>query len=143
MADSIRRMDYFYAMVNDKPGQAAKIVEALAADGVGMLAFSGFPQGKKKSQIVFVPEDAKAFKKLAKKTGLRISKTRAGFLIQGEDRTGRELTARWREKHPGQELNYDTGGMLNNLVFKYPGWRAREGFSQPALAVPGEWDDTR
>ena len=88
MADSIRRMDYFYAMVNDKPGQAAKIVEALAADGVGMLAFSGFPQGKKKSQIVFVPEDAKAFKKVAKKTGLRISKTRAGFLIQGEDRTG-------------------------------------------------------
>ena len=88
MADSIRRMDYFYAMVNDKPGQAAKIVEALAADGVGMLAFSGFPQGKKKSQIVFVPDDAKAFKKLAKKKGLKISKSRTGFLVQGEDRTG-------------------------------------------------------
>ena len=88
MADSIRRMDYFYAMVNDKPGQAAKIVEALAADGVAMLAFSGFPQGKKKSQIVFVPEDAKAFKKLAKKMGLKISKTKTGFLVQGEDRTG-------------------------------------------------------
>jgi hypothetical protein len=23
-------------------------------------------------------------------------------------------------------MNYDTGGTLNNLVFKYPGWRARE-----------------
>ena len=34
-----------------------------------------------------------------------------------------------------------TGGALNNLVFKYPGWRAREGFSQPALGVPGESDD--
>jgi len=32
-------------------------------------------------------------------------------------------------------------GSLNNLVFKYPGWRAREGFSQPALGVPGEPDD--
>jgi hypothetical protein len=88
MADSIRRMDYFYTRVNDKPGQAARIVEALAADGVGMLAFSGFPGGKKKSQIVFVPEDAKAFKRAAKKMGLKISKTRTGFLLQGEDRIG-------------------------------------------------------
>jgi len=26
-------------------------------------------------------------------------------------------------------------------VLKYPGWRAREGFGQPALGVPGEPDD--
>jgi YHS domain-containing protein len=56
-------------------------------------------------------------------------------------RDGRSLMTRWREKHPGQELNYDTGGTLNNVLFKYPGWRAREGFSQPALGVPGEPDD--
>jgi len=56
-------------------------------------------------------------------------------------RTGRELMVRWREKHPGQSLDYDTGGFLNNMVLKYPGWRAREGYSQPALGVPGETDD--
>jgi YHS domain-containing protein len=56
-------------------------------------------------------------------------------------RTGRELMVRWREEHPGRELNYDTGGTLNNLVFKYPGWRAREGYGQEALGVPGEPDD--
>jgi YHS domain-containing protein len=56
-------------------------------------------------------------------------------------RDGPSLMARWREKHPGQELNYDTGGTLNNVLFKYPGWRAREGYSQPALGVPGEPDD--
>jgi YHS domain-containing protein len=56
-------------------------------------------------------------------------------------RTGKDLMARWREKHPGQELRYDTGGMLDNLIFKYPGWRAREGYSQAALGVPGERDD--
>jgi hypothetical protein len=53
-----------------------------------MMAFSGFPQGKKKSQVVFVPEDAKAFKKLAKKMDIRISKTKTGFLLQGDDKTG-------------------------------------------------------
>ena len=56
-------------------------------------------------------------------------------------RTGRELMVRWREKHPGKSLDYDTGGFVNNMVLKYPGWRAREGYSQPALGVPGEPDD--
>ena len=56
-------------------------------------------------------------------------------------RDGKGLMARWREKHPGQELNNDTGGALNNVLFKYPGWRAREGYSQERLGVPGETDD--
>ena len=103
MADSIRRMDYFYAMVSDKPGAAAKLVEGLAADGVALVAFSGFPQGKKKSQIVFVPEDSRAFKKLAKKRGLKISKTKTGFHIQGEDRIG--ALSRVLAKLAGAKIN--------------------------------------
>lgn len=56
-------------------------------------------------------------------------------------KTSRELMVEWRAKHPGRELGYDPGGAVTNLVLKYPGWRAREGFSQPALGVPGEADD--
>jgi YHS domain-containing protein len=56
-------------------------------------------------------------------------------------RNGRSLRDEWLAKHPGQRITYDTGGLLDNLVFKYPGWRAREGYSQPALGVPGEADD--
>ncbi|MGZ5032002.1 MAG: YHS domain-containing (seleno)protein [Usitatibacter sp.] len=56
-------------------------------------------------------------------------------------RTGASLMAEWRAKNPGRTIGYDTGGALNNLVLKYPGWRAREGYGQPALGVPGEWDD--
>lgn len=56
-------------------------------------------------------------------------------------RDGQSLMARWREKHPGREMNYDTGGTLNNVLFKHPGWRAREGYSQERLGVPGEPDD--
>jgi YHS domain-containing protein len=54
---------------------------------------------------------------------------------------GRTLMAEWRAKHPGKTLDYDTGGAMKNLVLKYPGWRAREGFGQPRLGVPGEPDD--
>jgi YHS domain-containing protein len=56
-------------------------------------------------------------------------------------RTGPSLMAEWRQKHPGRTLTYDTGGFWNNMVLKYPGWRAREGFGQTALGVPGEADD--
>jgi YHS domain-containing protein len=55
-------------------------------------------------------------------------------------RTGASLMARWRGQHPGRTLEYDTGGTMKSLVFKSPGWRAREGFGQAALGVPGEWD---
>lgn len=57
-------------------------------------------------------------------------------------RTGPSLMAEWKQKHPGKTLEYDTGGMLNNLVFKSAGWRAREGFGQARLGIPGEEDDT-
>jgi YHS domain-containing protein len=57
-------------------------------------------------------------------------------------KTGARLREEWRAKHPGRpEIRYDTGGLLDNIVFKYPGWRAREGHDQVALGVPGEPDD--
>jgi YHS domain-containing protein len=57
-------------------------------------------------------------------------------------KTGPMLRQEWREKHPGRpDIVYDTGGALQNMVLKYPGWRAREGHDQTALGVPGESDD--
>lgn len=56
-------------------------------------------------------------------------------------RTGASLMQEWEARHPGRKLAYDTGGAFNNLVFRRAGWRAREGFGQPRLGVPGEPDD--
>lgn len=51
--------------------------------------------------------------------------------------TGAQIRAQWEALHPGQTWPaYDPGGMLNNLFFKLPGWRAAEGFGQPALGYP-------
>ena len=52
-------------------------------------------------------------------------------------KTGAQIRNEWDAKHPGQTWPaYDTGGMFNNLFIKPPGWRAAEGFSQPALGYP-------
>jgi YHS domain-containing protein len=73
--------------------------------------------------------------------GWRYASVRAWISRVPWYKDGRTLDAEWRAKHPGQTLEYDTGGMLNNLLLKYPGWRAREGYGQPRLGVPGEPDD--
>jgi hypothetical protein len=87
MADTIRKVDYFYIEAANRPGEAAKVLGALRDAGVNLLAFSGFPQGRK-AQIDFVPEDTAAFKAAAKKAGLKLSLRKTGFLVQGEDRPG-------------------------------------------------------
>jgi hypothetical protein len=51
--------------------------------------------------------------------------------------TGAQIKAQWQARYPGQTYpSYDPGGMVNNLFLKLPGWRAAEGFGQPALGYP-------
>ena len=87
MSHSLRRVDYFYVMVPNRAGQGAKILSALASEGVNLLAFSGFPSGGK-GQLDLVPENGAALRRAAKKAGLKLSKRKTGFLLQGDDRVG-------------------------------------------------------
>ena len=51
--------------------------------------------------------------------------------------TGPQIREQWLARHPGEAWPvYDPGGMVNNLFLKRPGWRAAEGFGQPALGYP-------
>lgn len=52
-------------------------------------------------------------------------------------RTHKSLDDEWNAKNPGKTITYDPGGLIPNLLTKYPGWRAREGFGQPALGLVG------
>jgi hypothetical protein len=73
--------------VPDKPGEGAKVVGALADAGINLLAFTGFPRGRR-AQIDFIPEDTAAFKTAAKSAKLKLGPKKTGFLVQGDDRPG-------------------------------------------------------
>ena len=88
MPDQIRRVDYFYLSVSDKPGEGARVWAALQGAGVNLLGISVFPHGARKSQLDVIPEDSDAFRKAAKTAGFKLSGKKTGFLIQGEDRPG-------------------------------------------------------
>ena len=87
MADTIRVVDYFYLMAPDKPGEGARVLNALKHAGVNLLAFSGFPKGRR-SQLDFFPTDAAAFKQAAKQARWKVVGPKRGFLLQGDDRVG-------------------------------------------------------
>ena len=87
MAETVRKVDYFYIETANKPGEGAKVLGALRDAGVNLLAFTGFPSGRK-AQVDFIPQDTVAFRVAAKKAGLKLSPKKTGFLIQGEDRAG-------------------------------------------------------
>jgi len=87
MADEIRRVQYFYTEVTDKPGEGAKALGALKEAGVNLLAFVSFPKGRR-AQLDFIPTDQAAFKAAAKKAKIKLVGPKTGFLIQGDDRTG-------------------------------------------------------
>jgi len=87
MSDDVRKVDYFYTTVSNTPGQGAEIMAGLAAEGVDLLAFSGFPSGRR-AQLDLVPADSARLKSAAKKLGLALSTKKTGFLLQGDDRIG-------------------------------------------------------
>src|SRR5215475_9357756 len=87
MADRLRKVDYFYVTVPNTAGQGAKILSGLAAAGVNLLAFSGFPS-KGKGQLDLVPESSAKLRRAAKKMKLKLSKRKSGFIVQGKDRVG-------------------------------------------------------
>ena len=87
MADSIRVVEYFYVETPNTPGVAAAMLATLRDAGVNLLAFSGFPSGRR-AQIDFVPEDAAAFRAVARAAKWKLVGPKKAFLVAGADRPG-------------------------------------------------------
>jgi hypothetical protein len=87
MVDIVRKVAYFAMDVSNKPGEGARVLGALADAGVNLLAFSGFPSGRK-AQLDLIPEDVPLFKNVVKAAKIKTRPQKFGFLVQGDDRKG-------------------------------------------------------
>lgn len=87
MAELIRKVEYYYTTVSNKPGEGAKVLGAIRDAGVNLLAFHAFPSAKK-SQVDFVPENGAAFKAAAERAKIKLSGPKTVFLVEGDDRIG-------------------------------------------------------
>ena len=87
MATIVRKTAYFSMKTPNRAGQGARMLNALAAHGVNLRAFTGFPNAGR-AQVDFVPYDVTKFTRAARKLGLKVSGKKTVFLAQGTDKTG-------------------------------------------------------
>ena len=102
MADTVRRVEYFYVQVPNKPGEGGRLLDAVRTGGINLIAFSGFPEGRG-SQLDFVPADPAAFKQFARKAKWKLTGPKRAFVISGEDRVG--VVAEMHQKLAAAKIN--------------------------------------
>lgn len=88
MAYIIRQVDYFYTTVEDRPGEAYKVLSGLADSGVNLLAFTAFPIGPLRTQLALFPEDTATLRATAAKIGMQIDGPLSALLVQGDSEMG-------------------------------------------------------
>jgi len=85
---AVRKVNYCYVTVPNRSGQGAEVLSELKAEGVNLLAYSGFPVKGGKAQLDMVANSVTPIRRVARKNGWRLSQAKKGFLIQGADRPG-------------------------------------------------------
>jgi hypothetical protein len=88
MAFSIRRVEYFTTTVQDRPGEAYKLLSQLADLGLNLVAFTAVPVGPLRAQLTLFPEDAPRMVEAARKAGLTLDGPHPALLVQGDDELG-------------------------------------------------------
>jgi len=88
MAATVRPVAYFYLVVEDRPGEAYRLLASIAEGGVNLLAFNAIPLGMNKTQLVLFPAEIDRLARVAEDQGLSLSGPQHAILIQGDDHLG-------------------------------------------------------
>jgi prephenate dehydratase len=87
MGEQVREVLHYSASIPDKVGEGARVLGALRDAGVNLTAFWGYPAGKGRAQLEFIPEDSAKFVAAAKQSKLKV-RTSVAFYVHGADRPG-------------------------------------------------------
>jgi len=88
MALTIRRLNYFYTTIRDRPGAAYELLAQLSAGSVNLLAFTAVPMGPARAQLTLFPDSVEHLAVAAEKIGLVLDGPHPAILVQGDDRLG-------------------------------------------------------
>lgn len=125
MSTTVRRVTYYYATAEDRPGSAYEILNELAEARVNLLAASIVPMGPTSVQITLFPENPDRFEQVSSRLRLVLTRPQQAFLIQGNDEIGalvdlhRELYDEKINVYASQGVNDGKGG-FGYLVYVRP-----------------------
>ncbi len=88
MADRVKKVNYTYVSVPNRPGQGTRMLTVLKEAGVNLVALHAFPGKRGNAQIDLVTPDLVPLRRVAKRSGWKLSAPKKCFIVQGEDRVG-------------------------------------------------------
>jgi hypothetical protein len=119
MAFHVRRIDYFSTTVRDDPGEAYKLLAALANLGVNLLAFTAVPIGPLHTQLTIFPQDSAKLTNEARKNGLVLDGPHPALLVQGDDELGALAELHMKLKRANVNVYASTGVADGKASFGY------------------------
>jgi hypothetical protein len=88
MQASVRSVEYYYAVVPDRPGVAAELLTLLAKGGVDLLAFSILPTGPTHTQLMIFPEEPNQLVQTCKRASIELVGPQNALMVTGDDELG-------------------------------------------------------
>jgi hypothetical protein len=135
MAHEIRRLDYFYTTVQDRPGEALRFLNTLRELGINLLAFTAIPVGLLQTQLTIFPEDTPRLQEEGRKSGFHLDGPHPAFLVQGDDVPGAIVEVHERLFEAGINVAASTGVSGGKGTFGYILYIRPEEFDAAAEAL--------
>ena len=82
-----KRVTYFKAKIEDKPGSLLAVAQNLKAKKIGLVALWGYATQPGEAELYCVPKDLDKFRGFVKSAGMTMWEG-SGFLLKGADKTG-------------------------------------------------------
>jgi hypothetical protein len=117
MSARIYSVDYYYATVENRPGQGCKFLKLMASGEVNLLAFNAFPVSVDRTQLVIYPQNATWLGEQARRHNLTLHGPHHAFLVQGDDELGALVTI--HEKLCDADINVSSSTGLTDGRGRY------------------------
>ncbi len=135
MVETVRRAVYFYTTVEDKPGEARRLLEFCIAHSVNLVNFTAFPITEGRTQVCFLPENVQSLELAAEKAGISLVGPKLAFLIQGKDRLGALVEYHSKLADAGVNVYAANGTTDSRGGFGYVLWVKLEDYERAARAL--------
>lgn len=135
MAATVKEVEYYYAVVADKPGEARKLLEFLSEKMVDLQALTAFPIGEGKSQIDLFPSDPEMLKAAAADANVPLVGPKRAFLLQGTDRIGALYDFHLKLSNAGINIYACNGAVDGTGRFGYVIWVDPADYEEAAKAL--------
>jgi hypothetical protein len=135
MAFTIRPVEYYYVNVRDELGAAYRVLSALAARGVNLLAFTAVPAGPSLAQFALFPEDPNTLVAEARGAQIPLEGPHHALLVQGDDVLGAFASVHERLFEAGVDIYASSGVTDARNAFGYVVYVREDQFTRAAEAL--------